>query len=470
MIKPVRLPGRKRAPNVFIAPPSKVRPARASAAAPEQNAELDLDPDLFMPIAVQPGRDNEASQRSIGHPVDPASKTLRAYEETNNKNLNLEHVLHNSRLVQDKLRDELGVADKKARDLEIECTWLRDVAAAAEQRRAADDKTKSELRAEIASYRAHFAELQKHTEQRDAELQQARNETNSYAERLFAADSRLAQLEGEVQAAQQKISQAAEERATVQPALEEAHAGLAHSVRRLMETERAHAATQARLTDVEASLAEAQDNHIKLSEKLDETNHRHCEEMIAQTSQFEIFRAQANIIETQLEEARQTLASRTDEIRSFERHVSEFIAKYEDTSARFEQATVALAERDARIKDLEQSNATLQEQYQLLSDMSAAREEAHNNAAQKGREHAELAALLETQFATARSQYTSELEQMWTQLKSAELERSMTEGALEASRKDVERLLHDIAVLQKQRPLAPPQRRVIVHPAAARAA
>jgi hypothetical protein len=46
----------------------------------------------------------------------------------------------------------------------------------------------------------------------------------------------------------------------------------------------------------------------------------------------------------------------------------------------------------------------------------------------------------------------------------------MTEGALEASRKDVERLLHDIAVLQKQRPLAPPQRRVIVHPAAARAA
>lgn len=487
MTKLVSFLARKGAPNAGSTAAPQALTAPAPAAPQAQHADLDLDTDLFMPVAAQLGHENEAVRnllldaehkigeletikRSIGSLVDPVSKALRAYEDAKNEKLNLQNVLHNSRLAQNKLRDELGAAEKKTRDLEIECTRLGDIAAAAEQSRAAHEKIKTELRAEIASYRVHVAELQKHAEQQGADLQLAQEEARRYAERMSDADSRMVQLEGEVEAAQQKTLQAIEERAAVKAALDKSHSELAQTARRLTETEKARAATLSRLKIAEASLAQAQAEHAELSELLDETNHRHREETIAQTSRSEALQARVNITETLLEETRRTLLARAEEIRSFERRVSEFAVNYENTSDRLEQATAALAERDARIQDLEAANAALQKHNQVMADMAAEREETYNCADQEVRQHADLAALLESQLTASRSQHEMQIEQLRAQLQREQLERSMAEGALEASRKDIARMLRDIAVLQQQRPFAPPQQPAIVRPPAARAA
>src|SRR5688572_8158111 len=76
-----------------------------AAAAPEKNV-LELDQDLFFPIASQLGEENEtvrnllidAEQKitelgtirtSLGRLVDPVSKTLRAFEEAKSEKLSL---------------------------------------------------------------------------------------------------------------------------------------------------------------------------------------------------------------------------------------------------------------------------------------------------------------------------------------------------------------------------------------------
>src|SRR6185503_1672490 len=116
--------------------------AEKSPTSPEQKGEIELDHELFFPIATQLGQENEAVRnllidaehkigeletikRSIGKLVDPVSKTLRAYEEAKSEKLSLQNVLNTTRIAQNKMREDLANAEKKARSLEAETLRLR---------------------------------------------------------------------------------------------------------------------------------------------------------------------------------------------------------------------------------------------------------------------------------------------------------------------------------------------------------
>ena len=115
--------------------------------------------------------------------------------------------------------------------------------------------------------------------------------------------------------------QADQERGALQASLDKALAELAQTARRLSETDKTLATTQDRLKAVEAGLAEAQAERTRLSAALDEANHKHLDEMNLQNSRFEALQARASLTESLLEESRQTLMARADEIRTFERRV-----------------------------------------------------------------------------------------------------------------------------------------------------
>ena len=138
-------------------PATAPQPLTATAAA--EKSDIELDQDLFFPVATQLGQENETVRNllidaehkigeleliknSIGKLVDPVSKTLRAYEETKSEKLSLQNVLNTTRIAHNKLRDDLGNAEKKARSLEAETLRLRDILAAAQQTVAAHEKTK----------------------------------------------------------------------------------------------------------------------------------------------------------------------------------------------------------------------------------------------------------------------------------------------------------------------------------------
>jgi len=459
MTKLVTFLGRRTAPAVEKPAPAP-QPLTATAAA--EKSDIELDQDLFFPAATQLGHENETVRNllidaehkigeleiiknSIGKLVDPVSKTLRAYEETKNEKLSLQNVLNTTRIAQNKLREELANAEKKARSLEAETLRLRDILASAQQTVAAHEKTKAEQLVELSARRSQIAELQRHVQAQSADLQQSRDENRRYVERVAATDRRMVQLESEARSAQQKAMQSFQECAAVQAALDKAHSELSLTGRRLTESDKTLTATQGRLKAVEAGLAEAQSERQRLSAALDEANHKHLDAMNMQNSRFQAVQARANLTESLLEEARQALTARADEIRSFERRVIETSAAHDNSGERVAQLTATLAEREAQIREFEQSHAALHEHNQMLRHAVAARESVSDAAQQKIQEQVNLVELLEKQLQAARTANEMQLDQLNAQLQREQLERSMAEGALESGRKDIARLLREIS-------------------------
>ena len=112
----------------------------------------------------------------------------------------------------------------------------------------------------------------------------------------------------------------------------------------------------------------------------------------------------------------------------------------------------ALAEREAQVENLEAAHTALTDQNRMLEHAVAARESAHYDAQQKIREQSDLVELLEKQLQASRDATEMQIEQLNAQLQRERLERSMAEGALEAGRKDVARLLRELGAVQ-YRPL-----------------
>lgn len=468
MTKLVTFLGRKTVSAVEKPAPAP-QPLTATAAA--EKSDIELDQDLFFPAATQLGHENETVRNllidaehkigeleliknSIGKLVDPVSKTLRAYEETKSEKLSLQNVLNTTRIAQNKMREDLANAEKKARSLEAETLRLRDILASAQQTIAAHEKTKAEQVAELSARRSQIAELQRHVQAQSADLQQSREENRRHVERVTATDKRMVQLEGEARSAQQKAMQSFQECAAVQAALNKAHSELSLTGRRLTESDKTLAATQARLKAVEAGLAEAQSERQQLSAALDEANHKHLDAMNMQNSRFQAVQARANLTESLLEEARQALTARADEIRSFERRVIETSTAHDNSGEKLAQLTATLAEREDQIREFEQSHAALHEHNQMLRHAVAARESAHDTAQQKLQEHADMVELLEKQLQAARSANEMQLDQLNAQLQREQLERSMAEGALESGRKDIARLLREISAMHHHPDLA----------------
>ena len=466
--KPVSVAGK----SVDAAQPSApqlVSAPKPAPATPEKN-DLELDHELFFPIATQLGQENETVRnllmdaehkigeleiikRSIGKLVDPVSKTLRAYEEAKSEKLSLQGVLNNTRVAYNKLRDDLGAALKKATTFEAETVRLGDLVAVAQQSVAALERNKAEQLAELAARRTHIAELQRHSQQQGSDLQLAQDENRRLAERIATADKRAVQLEGQTQAAQQKAMQAEQERAAMLTSLQKSQADVAQTARRLNETERTLAAAQTRLKAVEAGLVDAQNERTRLAGALDEANHKHADVTNQQNSRFEALQARSRLTDGLLEEARQTLMARADEIRTYERRVAETSTAHDNVAEKHNDVLSMLAERDMQIKDFEMTHAALNEQTRMLTHAVATRESAYNNAQEKIQDQSDLVQLLEHQLYAAQESANLQIEQLNAQLQREQLERSMAEGALEAGRKDIARLLREIGSLQ-YRPVA----------------
>jgi len=113
--------------------------------------------------------------------------------------------------------------------------------------------------------------------------------------------------------------------------------------------------------------------------------------------------------------------------------------------ARLGEIERAVLDRDATIKELEQSRATFAEQNDALAATVTAREQAYNRVQEKLFAHDELVKLVESQLGAARQQAELQIEELNSELQREQLERTIAEGALEAGRKDIARLLRELA-------------------------
>ncbi len=447
-----------------IAAPAATAPATQPAPEPDRSM-LELDQELFFPIVSQLGEENEAVRnllidaehkiseletikKSIGRLVDPVSKTLRAFEEAKSEKLTLQSVLNNTRVAHAKLREDLAAAEKRGATLDAECTRLREVLAVAQQSVGALENTKNEQSAELAARRTQIAELQRQLQQQATELQVAHGDAQRSGERVALVERRMVALEAQATAAQQKFLMSDKERIAVQAMLDRALDEAAQLSRRALDADKTCGVAQARLQQMEIALNEAATERARLTEALDETAEQARADAIARNAKMEALQARAAISERLLDEARHTLAARADELGAFERRIAEANHTRDAIETRFGQIERALAERDAQVKEMERSRSALADRSEALERAVRSRENAYNLAQEKIAEQDGLIGLLESQLRAAHEASELQLEEANAQLQRERLERSMAEGALEAGRKDIARLLRELASLQ----------------------
>ena len=329
------------------------KPSTPAPAEPDKTV-IELDQELFFPLASQLGEENEAVRnllidaehkigeletikRSIGRLVDPVSKTLRAFEEAKSEKLTLQNVLNNTRLAHAKLRDEMIASEKKANAIEAECTRLRELLTIAQQSVSALENTRNEQSHELTARRAQINDLQRRVQDQATDLQIIREENQRFAERITAAEKSMVQAKADAETAEQKFLLADRERTAVQALLEKAMADSAQLSRRLLDTDKSLTATQTRLLQTERALNETQTERTRLNAALDEANERHRSDLNTQQARYEALEARSQLSEKLLAEARQTLTARADEISTFHRRVGEASRVRESIEGKFGQ-------------------------------------------------------------------------------------------------------------------------------------
>ena len=445
--------------------PTLVTETPQSPPAPDGNV-LELDQELFFPIASQLGEENEVVRNllidaehkitelesikiSLSRLVDPVSKTLRAFEEAKSEKLSLQSVLNNTRIAYSKLREDLTNAEKKAATLDTECIRLREVLTVAQQSLNALEATRAEQSAELTARRAQINEFQRLVQQQAIDLQITREESQRATERANLADKRMGQLEAETAAASQKAMLADQERSTVQSLRDKALNDAAQMLRRLLDMDKAYVTTQARLKKVETALAEAQSERIRLATALEDATETHRKETIAQNARFAALQARSQLSDKLLDESRQTLAARAEEMGAFGRRLAETTLSRGAIETKFNQIENALAERDAQIKKLDEARAMLTERNAELVRAVGTRESAYNRAQEKIQAQDDLVEVLEGQIRASRETAELQIENLKAQLQREQLDRSMAQGALEAGRKDIARLFRELSTLHQ---------------------
>jgi len=426
---------------------------------------VDLDNELFLPTVTQLGEENEAVRnllidaehkvseldaikRSIGRLVDPVSKTLRALEEAKSEKIGLQGALNTTRIANSKLHSELGAAEKKAATFESECARLREIVTDTQQRLSSLEITKAEQTTELTARRTQIADLQRRVQQQSADLQLARDENRRLNERMSLTDKRAVQLESDAEAIRQKFMVSEKERTTIQTSFDKALAELTQVSHRLLDTDKALAATQIRMQKAELALAEAQAERHRLATALDDANQKHQSEINSHRSNYETLQARSTLTDKLLDDARQSLAERSEEIRALDRRLADSARTHSVIGEKLGLIEEALAERSTKLKELEQARAALTEQNDLLTKAVSTRENAYNRAQEHIQSLEERMHLLESELRSTRQTADMENEILNSKLQREQIARTMAEGALEAGRKDIARLLHELATLQ----------------------
>jgi crescentin len=427
---------------------------------------LELDEELFSALGAQFGGDNESLRNlmldasakiaeldtikaAVGKLTDPLTKTLRAFEAEKAEKLGLQTVLANTRTAYGKLRNEVAETEKKAAAAEQHCKELRQELASVQSHLRTAETTKAEISIDIAARRAQIVELESRLTQEGGDNKNLREENRRLDERLAVTEKRIIQLEADLNGARQRLLTAEDEKRAQQTSLNKASAEHARLTRKLHETEAALGAAQGRLRHVEANFAEASTERSRLVSALDEANERHAHEATSQQMRFDALQARALSTESLLVEARQHLLGRAEEIREYDRSTAEIATERDALQARVADLEADRITRESQLSELDQARTNLADRATALARAFTSKEAALIRAEDT------VSALhtrindLEEAFAASKQANEQHIEELNTALRREKLERAVTDGALETTRKDFSRLMREVMALQR---------------------
>jgi crescentin len=456
--------GRKAAvpDNALEFAPPAATPADGAAA----DNPLELDEELFSAIGAQIGGENEALRTllldanakvgeldtikdAVGRLVDPVSKALRAIEAERSEKAALQSVLNNTRTAYGKLRNEAAELEKTLAASQQQCGHLRQDLANTQNLLRTAEATKAEIAIDITTRRAQIADLEGQLAQEVGEGKALREETNRLDERLTAADKRIIALESDLNDARQRLLIAEDEKRAQQGLLDKASAEAARLSRKLAEAEASLNAAQSRLRHVEGNFAELNTERGRLTRALEEANERSDHERANQRTRFEALQARASSTERLLGEARGHLLARAEEIREYDRRMSELALERDTLQTRLADLEAERIHQDSIVQELNQARATLTERGGALTRAFTAKEAALERAEETIGALNERVGTLERTLAAEKQTTAETVEELNAALRREKLERAVSEGALETARKDLARAMREIMALQR---------------------
>jgi crescentin len=438
-------------------------PAPQSTQAPDAEAALDLDEELFSGLGTKLGGENEALRNlllnantkiseldsikeAFDQLVNPVSEALRAIEAERSEKLALQTVLNNTRTAYGKLRNEVTGIEKQLTASERECSALRQELSDTHNFVKSVEAAKAEIAVDVAARRAQIVDLEARLAQELGENKALRDENRRLDERLIACEKRIIALESELNAARQRLVIADDEKRAQQAQLEKASADTARVLRKLAETETSLAASLGRLRHLEANYAELNTERARLATAFDESNERHDHELTTQRMRFEALQARADASEKLLTEARDHLLARAEEIREYDRRVGEATLARESLQKRVSELTAERIQRESEFKELEQVRIGLVERGDSLARTVIAKEATLVRAE-------DTIATLNHRIRALEAEVSSRkhmAEELGTALRREKMERSVVEGALETARRDFARAMRELLAMQRE--------------------
>jgi chromosome segregation ATPase len=427
---------------------------------------LELDEELFAAIGAQIGGENETLRNllldanakigeldtikdAVGRLVDPVSKTLRAMESERAEKLSLQTVLNNTRTAYGKLRNELSDYEKKLGASQNQCDDLRHDLTNTQNLLRTAEATRAEIAIDIAARRAQVADLEARLAQETGEGKALRDENRRLDERLDAAGKRVIVLEGDLSNTRQKLLMAEDEKRAQQNLLDKAGAEAARLSRKLAETEASLNAAQGRLRHLEANFAEISIERTRLASALDEANERNDHERANQRTRFEALQARAAASEKLLGEAREHLIARAEEIRDYDRRMGAVAIERDGLSTRLADLEAETITRNSELREAGQTRSALIDRTAALARAFTAKEAALERAEHNVTALQQQLEALENARAADRLTAEQAIEELKTALQREQLERSVSDGALETARKDFARVAREVMALQR---------------------
>lgn len=448
--------------------PTIAEPAAPIALLPDN--PLELDEDLFSTTNAQLGGEHEelrtllmdaatkvaeleTIRASVDRLVMPVTKTLQAVEAERAEKLGMQTLLNNTRAAYAKLRAEAAACEKRAAAAERECETLKQELSANHAMLRNIEASKSEIATDLASRRAQIADLEARLNQESAETRLMRDENKRLDERLVATDKRIIALEGDIATNRQRLMMAEDEKQAQHLAFEKSSAEAARLARKLAETESALSATQARLRTTEAHSVEMSAERTRLASALDESTERHEQEIATHRMRFETLQARAASTEKLLIEAREHLIGRAEEIRECERRNAELLRERDVLQARVTEFEADRYAREAQRQEVEQARNTLLERSTALARAYTNKETALTRAEESITALNERIISLESAMLDQKHAAEHTIEELASSLRREKMQRAVVEGALETARRDLSRLMREMAAMRRDQPL-----------------
>jgi chromosome segregation ATPase len=398
----------------------------------------------------------DASKAAIGKLVDPMNNALRAIEAEKSEKIRIQTMLDKARTSYNRLRTDVADFEQRLANSSSECVALRRDLAANDKQLKAALAGKAEVEADIAARRKQIADLAGRLALQTNEAAALRDDNRRLDERLATAERGVIALESELINARQRLSGFEDERRKQQAALDRATSEGARMSRRLIETEAALKIAQDRLRQLEGDFANAHADRARLVTAMDEANERHQHELANQRKQFETLQARAKANEKLLVEARDRLLVRAEEVRAHELRAAETGKERDALKARVAELEAEQVTREAELKKAEQARAVLMERSAQLTGAVSAKDAALARVEQSNATLSECVSRLEAALSGEKRGASGIVGELEGALRREKMERQAAESAVEAVRKDFDRLMRKVMATSEDPPAEKP--------------